>query len=264
MPKILIIEDDDLLGGLLSEILKKNLYNVQWSHDGVDGLQEIKEFKPDLILLDISMPRMNGYEVLNAKVKDATMKDIPVIIISNSGQPVEIEKVLPLGVVDYLVKVQLTPREVLEKVNSQFAHININTPAANASPAISLKGKKILWAEDDDFLVGLIARKFAKEKSVLVISKRGGEVVTLAEKEAPDIIMLDFLMPELDGLEILSRLKANEKTKSIPVIMFSNLNDESKAAECRKLGAVGFFVKANTDLDEIINEIKTTISHSHN
>jgi len=254
--KILIVEDDELLGELLSETLKKNAYEVQWSKDGVHGLQQIKEFKPDLVLLDIAMPRMDGYEVLNAKAKDAEIKNIPVIVISNSGEPVEINQILPLGVTDYLVKVQLTPEEVLEKVKSQFAHPEPHVPA---SPGSSLKGKKILWAEDDDFLINLIARKFAGEESILITSRRGGEVVALAEKEAPDVIMLDILMPDLDGLEILSRLKTNEKTKSIPVVMFSNLDDEAKTAECRKLGAASFFVKAKMDLDEIVSEIKKVI-----
>ncbi len=260
MQKILIIEDDMLLGELLSKTLRKNLYEVQWSHDGANGLQQIREFRPDLVLLDINLPSMNGYEILDAKAKDAAIKDIPVIVVSNSGEPVEISRILPLGVVDYLVKVQLTPEEVLEKVKNQFAH-NERSGSAHDTPRASvLKGKKILWVEDDDFLINLIARKFAKEESILVTSRRGGEVVSLAEKEAPDIIMLDILMPDMDGIEILSHLKANEKTKGIPVIMFSNLDDESKAAECRKLGAVGFFVKAQVNLDEIVNEISKAIS----
>jgi DNA-binding response OmpR family regulator len=255
-PKVLIIEDDQLLGELLKETLKKSQYEVEWAEDGVRGMQQIKEFQPDLILLDIAMPRMDGYEVLSAKAKDATMKDIPVIIISNSGEPVEISRVLPLGVTDYLVKVQLTPEEVLEKVRSQFARGTPSAPATGGQPATSLlKGRKILWVEDDDFLIGLIARRISKEQSDLITSRKGGDVVALAEKEAPDIIMLDILMPDMDGLEILAHIKANEKTRDIPVIMFSNLDDETKIAECQKLGAAGFFVKAKVDLDEIINEI---------
>lgn len=260
MHKILIIEDNALLGGLLSETLKKNQYEVLWSEDGAHGLQKMQEFKPDLILLDIGLPGMNGYEILDAKAKDATVKHIPVIIISNSGEPVELGRALPLGVVDYLVKVQLTPEEVLEKVKGQFAHSESEASAVPAPPAPSLKGKKILWVEDDDFLVNLIARRLSREEVVLHTSRKGEEVVPLAEKEVPDIIMLDILMPNLDGLEILARLKANERTKGIPVLMFSNLDDESRAAESRKLGAAGFFVKAKVNLDEIVNEIGKVVS----
>ncbi len=261
--RILIIEDDTLLGERLSEILKNNLYEVTWSRDGAHGFQKISETRPDLVLLDIGMPTMTGYEILEAKAKDAALRNIPVIIISNSAEPVEISRVLSLGVKDYLVKVQLTPEEVLEKVKNQLMHsggLDISTPSA--SLAISLKGKKILWAEDDEFLSYLIVNRLTQEEPVLINSTKGEEVVGLAEKEMPDIIILDILMPNLDGIEILSRLKANEKTKRIPVIMFTNLDDKSKAEESRKLGAVGFFLKASVNLDEIINEIKTAISRT--
>lgn len=258
MPKkILIIEDNSLLGELLTGTLKKHRYEVLWSKDGAHGLGQIKEYAPDLVLLDIGMPTMNGYEILEAKAQDPALRTIPVIIISNSGEPVEINRVLSMGVTDYLVKAQLTPEEVLEKIRNLFAHGKTASPAA---PAASLAGKKILWAEDDNFLIDLIARRLSHEGSVLLTSTKGSEVVAMAEKEQPDIIMLDILMPDTDGLEVLSALKSGEATKHIPVIMFSNLDDKPKADQSRTLGAAGFFVKAMTNLDEIVAEIQKVIS----
>lgn len=259
MPKkILIIEDNSLLGELLTGTLKKHQYEVLWSTDGAHGLEQIRESKPDLVLLDIGMPTMNGYEILEAKARDPELKDIPVIIISNSGEPVEINRLLSKGVKDYLVKVQLTPEEVLEKVRNQFAHEKATSPAP--AQGASLPGKKILWAEDDNFLIGLIARRLSHEGSTLITSTKGSEVVAMAEKEQPDIIMLDILMPDTDGLEVLSALKSNEAVKHIPVIMFSNLDDKPKVDQSRTLGAEGFFVKAMTGLDEIVGEIQKVIS----
>ncbi len=130
----------------------------------------------------------------------------------------------------------------------------------SASVSTSLEGKKILWVEDDDFLSGIIAQRLGKEKSIFINSVRGEEVMGLAEQEAPDIIVLDILLPGMDGIDILARLKANEKTKHIPVIMFSNLDDTSKVEKSKSLGAVGFFLKASVDLDEVVNEIKKAIS----
>ncbi len=258
MPKkILIIEDNNLLGELLMSTLKKHQYEVLWSTDGAHGLEKIRESKPDLVLLDIGMPTMNGYEILEAKAGDPELKDIPVIIISNSGEPVEINRLLSKGVKDYLVKVQLTPEEVLEKVKNQFAREKAMGPAPASG---SLSGKKILWAEDDKFLIDLIARKLLHEGSTLITSTKGSEVVAMAEKEQPDIIMLDILMPDMDGLEVLSALKSNEAVKHIPVIMFSNLDDKPKADQSQAQGAAGFFVKAMTGLDEIVGEIQRVIS----
>lgn len=255
MPKILIIEDEAFLGELLSGTLKKNGYEVLWAQDGAGGLQRIKDTRPDLVLLDINLPSMNGYEILDAKAKDPAIREIPVIVISNSGQPVEISRVLPLGVTDYLVKVQLTPEEVLEKVRDLFARRIQDAATDDAATEPSLAGKKILWAEDDDFLISILSRRFVKEGLGIVIGKRGDEILTLAEKEMPDIIILDILMPDMDGVEILSRLKENERTKHIPVMMFSNLDDEAKMAECHKIGAASFFVKAKMNPDEIVSEI---------
>ena len=92
--KVLIIEDDVFLGDVLKQKLLSEGYEVSLARDGAEGYKAIKEFKPDLILLDIMMPKKNGIEVLEAMSQDSGLKDIPVIIISNSGQPVEIKKAL--------------------------------------------------------------------------------------------------------------------------------------------------------------------------
>lgn len=256
--RILIIEDDTLLGETLSQTLEKNLYQVTWVKDRAQGLQNIIEIKPDLVLLHIGMP--GGFEVLEAKAKNATVRAIPLIVISNSGDPAEISRVLTLGVKDYLVKAQVTPEEVLEKVRSLLIRTELDIPAPRALPSVLLKGKKILWVEDDVFLDDLIARRLAREECTLITCAKGKETFGIAEKEMPDIIMLDILMPDLDGMEILSHLKAHEKTKHIPVIMFSNLDDKAKIEKSRALGAVGFFLKSSVNLDEIVNEIKIALS----
>lgn len=118
MQKILIIEDEEVLLDVLSNKLKKEGYEVAAAKDGLEGLEKIKQERPDLILLDILMPRMDGFGVLEAKKKDLGMADIPVIIISNSGQPVEIDRALKLGARDYLVKAEFDPQEVLIKVKN--------------------------------------------------------------------------------------------------------------------------------------------------
>ena len=109
MKKVLLIEDDVFLGDVLLEKLKKEDYDAHISRDGAEGLEKIKELKPDLVLLDIILPTMNGYEILEAKLKDPSIAKIPVIIISNSGQPVEINRALTLGVKDYFIKAQFDP-----------------------------------------------------------------------------------------------------------------------------------------------------------
>ena len=90
--KILIIEDEEILLNLLQKKLTNEGYDISIARDGEEGLLKMKEIKPNLILLDIIMPRLDGFGVLEKIIKDEELKKIPVIIISNSGQPVELER----------------------------------------------------------------------------------------------------------------------------------------------------------------------------
>ena len=120
--KLLLVEDDKILAELLERKLKNANYEVAVAQDGEAGLVAMKANKPDLVLLDIIMPKKNGLEVMAEMNKDPelNLKQLPVVVISNSGQPVEIEKVLALGVRDYLIKADFDPQQVIDKVKKQI------------------------------------------------------------------------------------------------------------------------------------------------
>jgi CheY-like chemotaxis protein len=123
MPKkILIVEDEELMIDLLQRKLTKEGYEVSVARDGEEGLKVMKEIepKPDLILLDIVMPKKGGFEVMEEMKNNPELEKIPVIVISNSGQPVELDKAKKLGARDWLVKTEFDPKEVLEKVKKQI------------------------------------------------------------------------------------------------------------------------------------------------
>ncbi len=121
MKKILIVEDESILADVLQKKLNKENYEAFVAKDGEEGLAMMKEIKPDLILLDVLMPRKDGFEVLEEINKSDELMKIPVIIISNSGQPVEIDRALKLGVKDYLIKADFDPQEVIDKIEKVFA-----------------------------------------------------------------------------------------------------------------------------------------------
>ena len=143
------------MGDILNRQLTTEGYTTTLVQDGALALEKIRSFGPDLILLDIILPNMSGYEILEAKLKDPTISPIPVIIISNSGQPVEITRALALGVKDYLVKAQFDPEEVLIKVKAQLRKtgeaFDVATSLEEAMDSneevVNLGGKKILWVE---------------------------------------------------------------------------------------------------------------------
>lgn len=114
--KILIIEDDIFLRELMAKKLKEENYEVIEGINGEEGLEKIKKDKPDLVLLDLILPGIQGYEILEEMKKDKESSKIPVIILSNLGQKEEIEKGLKLGAVDYLIKANFSPDEIIEKI----------------------------------------------------------------------------------------------------------------------------------------------------
>jgi CheY-like chemotaxis protein len=120
MPKtILVVEDDTILRDLISQKLKKeNKYEIVEAIDGEEGIKKARETKPDLVLLDLILPGIDGFGVLEQIKKDPETAKIPVIILSNLGQKEEIEKGLKLGATDFLIKAHFTLSEIVKKVKT--------------------------------------------------------------------------------------------------------------------------------------------------
>jgi len=118
---IFIIEDDQFLLDLLIRKLKNKRFGIITATTGEEGLIKIKEELPDLILLDLILPGMHGFDVLMQLKKDPELKKIPVIILSNLGQEEEIQKGLELGAESFLIKANLAPDEIVEKINAVLA-----------------------------------------------------------------------------------------------------------------------------------------------
>ncbi len=118
--KILVVEDEDVLANILASKLKSEGYDVMLAKDGEQGAEKIKIWRPDLVLLDIVMPKLSGFGVLEEIRQDQAMAKIPIIIISNSGQAVDIERAKAMGVKDWLIKANFDPEEVVDKVIKQI------------------------------------------------------------------------------------------------------------------------------------------------
>lgn len=118
---LLIIEDDDFLRSLAVSKLEKEGFKVLMAADGQEGLNLAQEHKPSLIILDLMLPIMSGFEVLEKIKQDPTTADGKVIIFSNLGEETDIKKCLDLGANDYLVKANFTLDELVEKIQSLLA-----------------------------------------------------------------------------------------------------------------------------------------------
>ena len=133
-PTILLVEDDPFLSSVLRLKLEKESFRVVRAADGDEALNYLSRegIKPDLILLDLILPKKNGFEVLETIRQDPLLEKLPVIIISNLGQPSDIERGKALGVIDYFVKARLSVEELVDKVKQE-----VKTTEKETEPKIS-------------------------------------------------------------------------------------------------------------------------------
>jgi len=114
--KILLVEDDPFLIDIYSTKLKETGFAVVIANDGEEALEKIVQEKPDLVLLDIVLPRVDGWETLSRIKKDSRFSDLKIIVLSNLGQAQEVKKGLELGAAGYLIKSHYAPSEIIEEI----------------------------------------------------------------------------------------------------------------------------------------------------
>jgi DNA-binding response OmpR family regulator len=118
---------------------------------------------------------------------------------------------------------------------------------------------RILIVEDDDFLRSLAVTKLTAEGFAMEVAASGDEGLNKALTTPPDLMILDLMLPQVSGFEILEKVRANEATKKLKVIVFSNLGEEADIKKCLDLGVSEYLVKANFTLDELAEKIKTAL-----
>lgn len=248
----MIIEDEKDLLVLMEKKLAKEGYETITAHDGEEGLEKIRKTKPDLILLDIVIPKKNGYQVLEEIHPDPILNTIPIIILSNS-EPDE-EKIISLGAKDYLIKADLAPEDIIKKV--EFYLKTQEKSEIQTQKIRSEKGAKILLIEDDEILRDLCVTKLQKEGFLVLTAIEGQEGLKKIEKEKPNLVLLDIILPGIDGFEILKRVRANPAIAKIPIILLTNLGQENDVEKGKDLGAQDYLVKANLTTEQIIDKVR--------
>ncbi|MCK5085332.1 response regulator [Candidatus Parcubacteria bacterium] len=116
--RVLLVEDDDFLRDICEIKLKKEGFNVTTSADGIDAFKKIKDIKPQLVLLDVILPGMDGFDILKQTKENVETTLIPIIMLTNLGQNDEVQKGLDMGAEDYIIKAHFTVDEIVEKVRS--------------------------------------------------------------------------------------------------------------------------------------------------
>lgn len=259
--RLLLIEDEEVILELLRERLVSAGYEVLSARDGVSGLALIKEMRPDLVVLDMFLPGLSGFQILEKMKEENLLPAVPVLIISNSGQLIELERALRLGVRDYLIKVNFDPHEVLARVEN-ILRAEGRGPAQATDTREKTAGAlhTILIVEDDFLLVGLLERKLLEDGYRVAKAVDAAEARRALETYAIDAVLLDIVLPGMDGFSFLVEMKKHERWRAIPVVIISNLGRQDEVAKGMRLGADDYIIKANASPTEIVQKLAALLT----
>lgn len=260
--KILIIEDEQYLAEMYQWKLNKEGYKAEFALDGQAGIDKAIEMKPDLILLDIVMPVMDGYKTLEVLRKLPDTAKTPVYIFSNLGQTEEIEKGMMAGADGYMVKASMTPSQLVDKIDQVLNHQREGSGGEVSSRKKDLthdckpsNGKKVLVIEDQEDIARMYELRLKKEGYEVKLANNGAWGLELALGQTFDLIVLDLVMPALNGLDVLKEIKANRCNRDTPVVVLSNSGQEKDIEEAKQMGATLYLLKAQITPVKLVEKI---------
>lgn len=239
---ILVIDDDPDAVYLLQENLSRDEFKVVGARTGAEGQTKARELKPHAILLDILMPDKDGWQILHDLKSDPTTTNIPIILLT-----IVDKKALGfrLGAAAYLLK-PLNPNEVLETLRR----------------VIKPKERDrihVLAVDDDPHIADMLRQQLPESEFRLESAEDGVAGLEAVEAQRPDVILLDIMMPRLDGFGVIEKLRANPDTRDLPIIVISvkELTDEETARLKESVTLV--MRKQGFDGDKLVEEIKNVV-----
>jgi PAS domain S-box-containing protein len=243
---VLIIDDDPMARDLLKRHLKKAGFQVQTAASGAEGLALAAELKPIAITLDVLLPGIDGWAVLAQLKADPALANIPVIIVTM----LEDEQMgFALGASDYLTKP--IDRQRLTAVVQKHQHNQTD----NSQPVV-------LLVEDDRTTRELVRRTLSKNGWEIWEAANGRSALNLMADQTPDIILLDLMMPEMDGFQFVAALRQNRLWQPIPVIVMTAKDLSSEERSQLNGDVAQVLQKGMYDRQELLNQITQLVSNS--
>jgi CheY-like chemotaxis protein len=250
-PLVLVVDDDLATRTFIQFILEEEGYDVLTASGGSEALTIAASEQPDIITLDILMPEIDGFHVLDELKKDPETADIPVCITSIIEEKA---KGYRLGALDYITK----PFD-REDLIAAITHI--------LSPEAPPEDVRILIAEDDLTIIELVEMTLDPEGYEILTATDGVTALEILRREQPDLVLLDIMIPRLDGYDFIRQAKADPRTTDIPILILSVRSLERDINYALRLGADKYLVKAagNTtqDLSDVLEEtVRELLSQS--
>ena len=262
-PKILIVDDDPLNVKLLAAKLPAESYEILTAYDGREALQKVETESPDLVLLDVMMPGIDGYQVTRSLKKDPNTRDIPIVMVTALDSTDDKVKGLEAGADEFLNK-PVNSSELKTRVQSflrlrqyqQQLQAQLSAKASVSEPVDTENGQpsssdpaSILLVEDNDRDVRLLQRYLQSDSYRITVCPDGQQAIALISGGTFDLMLLDILLPDIDGFEICRRMKATPATRDIQIVVITSLPDLESKLRGLELGVDDFLVKPINPLE---------------
>jgi GAF domain-containing protein/DNA-binding response OmpR family regulator/tetratricopeptide (TPR) repeat protein len=239
---VLVIDDDPDATYLLRENLGPDEFEIIGARNGILGQEKAREIKPDAILLDILMPDKDGWQVLHDLKSDPATTNIPIILLT-----IVDKKALGmrLGAAAYLLK-PLNPAEVLSTLRK------VIKPKAQ-------ERIHVLTVDDDPHIAEMLSQQLPESEFRLESALDGEAGLAAIEAEHPDVILLDIMMPKLDGFGVIERLREKAETRELPIIVISAKELTDEETERLRESVVLIMRKQGFDSEKLAEEIKHAV-----
>jgi len=226
---ILFIDDSQLIHKMVDTILTPQGFTVMHAYNGFEGLKKAGELFPDLIITDIQMPEMDGYEVCRKIKEDDRLCRIPVLIQSSLTDGVHIDRGFESGADDYITK-PINPAELVSRINSFLR-------------SVPKSRETVLVADNSKLISNMITTGLKKQGFHCLTASDGPNILATAEKESIDLFIISQVLSGMEGREVVRSLRGNPETKSCPVIMLSSRDSKLDLIKSRSAGVSEFISK---------------------
>jgi two-component system, NtrC family, sensor kinase len=237
---VLVIDDDATARELISDHLKAGGFSVVTAAGGIEGIKLAKELQPTAITLDVMMPDLDGWSVLAALRQNPDLADIPVIMVSIVDDK---RRGIALGAAGYLTKP--IDRERLHRLVRRFQAPTRATRVLMVEDDASQRERMLGWLERPQWIVREAAN--------------GQEALDLLREEKPDVILLDLMMPEMDGFEVVAALQGTKDWRDIPVIVITSLDLDAKDRARLNSGVQSVLVKEKFRPEDLVEHIRRLV-----
>ncbi|MDO9018797.1 MAG: response regulator [Deltaproteobacteria bacterium] len=231
---VLSIDDDPVVGELLRSLLTPAGYRVSTALGGAEGLAAARSEPPDLIIVDLMMPDLSGFDVIDTLGRDARLRDVPVLVMT-AADLTEAERLW----------LRERARAIAEKGSATADELIASVARATARARLtSAAGRARVLVADDNDLNRELARSILERLGHHVIEAAdGADAIAAARRERPDLVLMDLAMPRVDGFEAIHTLSGDPATASIPIVALTSLAMRGDEERARSLGAVEYLTK---------------------